>query len=519
MGSRQASIIRRTVGGAAWTILTSIGARAMGAIGTIVLTYFIAPEIAGELEAAYVLVFSAHVFSNFGITIYITAKPKADTAMVWHATVMHLAIGVVPILATIPVAYVLGPIINAPSMALYAPGFAIAVLFERLHLLPERVLMRDIRFRPVSLARGLGEFAYTVLSVLLAMFWTKLGGKPETVGLAVVYGNIAQYGIMFSIVAFVANRKTWLTPAKLQWAKAREILRFGLPISVAGLSNFASRRFDNMVMLAMFGPGVAGAYTRAYNLADIPAVQIGEQIGDVLLPSFAQMETNDRRDALVRSTGLLSLIVFPLAVGLGSVSESLVAAILPKDWWQVGPMLAILSGLAVVRPVGWTIMSYLQACDRPRTVMFIGIAKVFILIGSVALFGHLGGPYWACIGASAGFLFHAVAGMVAVHRVDNVSMLSFVGKTVPPLLACIPMVGAVLGTRWLWAKYGVDIRGVTVVLEIAAGGIAYVLAALLVARSLSKDLIELVRTQMRKRRGGGDDDRPSDVPAERDSDA
>lgn len=34
------------------------------------------------------------------------------------------------------------------------------------------------------------------------------------------------------------------------------------------------------------------------------------------------------------------------------------------------------------------------------------------------------------------------------------------------------MVGAVFGTRWLWVKYGVDIQGVTVVLAIAASGIA-----------------------------------------------
>ncbi|PIE06269.1 MAG: hypothetical protein CSA75_00400, partial [Sorangium cellulosum] len=197
MASRQDTIVRKTVGSAAWTIFTSVGSRAVGAIGTIVLTYFIDPDIAGELEAAYVLVFSAHAFTAFGINNYIAAKPKAGTDMVWHATVMHLLAGVVPIIATIPIAVYLGPLIKAPNMALYVPGFVIAVLFERLHLLPERVLMREIRFRPVGIARSIGEFAYTFLSVGLAMFWTKLGGSSQTVGLAVVYGNIAQYGLMF----------------------------------------------------------------------------------------------------------------------------------------------------------------------------------------------------------------------------------------------------------------------------------------------------------------------------------
>ena len=71
-----------------------------------------------------------------------------------------------------------------------------------------------------------------------------------------------------------------------------------------------------------------GAYNLAYNVADVPAVQVGEQIGDVLLPSFAKLEPAARKAALVRSTGLLALVTFPLAVGLGAIAQPLVDALL-----------------------------------------------------------------------------------------------------------------------------------------------------------------------------------------------
>ncbi len=497
----QASIIRRTVGGAAWTVFTSIGSRIIGAVGTIVVTYFISPEIAGEVKVAYILVVLSHEFTTFGIGQFVAAKPKEPPDVVWHATVLHLAIGIPAILASIPVAYVWSAFFNLPGLMAYVPGLVVAVLFERLHIIPERVLTRELNFRPVGLARGLAEVLYTVAVIGLAMVWTRVGFAPETIGLSMVYANIAKYAFMFSYNAVSSNRKVWLTPAKWSWTTARAIFRFGIPISIAGLSSYASRNVDTLVFAKLFGPAATGAYDKAYNLADIPAVQVGEQIGDVLLPSFAQMEESERRKALIRSTALLSVIIFPLATGLGATADTLIKTILPEEWWSVGPMLAILSGLAVVRPVGWTIMSYLQACDRPRTVMIIGIMKVVVLLASVALFGQMG-PLWACVGVSVGFLFHAFAGMWVIRRKDAIPLMDFARACTPPLVACLPMVGAVLGARWLWTNYGVDVRGLGFLVEVIAGAIVYIPAALLLAHETSVDLIFLVKDQIRARREG-----------------
>lgn len=508
----QSTIIRKTVGGAAWTVFTSIGSRIIGAVGTIVVTYFISPEIAGEVKVAYILVVLSHELTSFGIGQFVASKPKESPDVVWHATVLHLAIGIPAILLSIPVAYLWSGFFGMPGLMAYIPGLVVAVLFERLHIIPERVLTRELDFRPVSLARGIAEVVYTVLVIGLAMVWTRIGLTPESIGLSMVYANIAKYAFMFTYNAWASKKDVWLTPAKWSWEKARAIFRFGIPISIAGLSSYASRNLDTLVFAKLFGPAPTGAYDKAYNLADIPAVQVGEQIGDVLLPSFAQMEEEDRKKALVRSTALLSVIIFPLATGLGATADTLIKTILPQEWWSVGPMLAILSGLAIVRPVGWTIMSYLQACDRPKTVMIIGILKVLVLLAAVALFGKLGqgfggeagdeiGPLWACVGVSVGFLFHAISGMWVIKRKDGIPLSKFARACTPPLIACVPMVLAVLGARWLWSRYGIEVRGLAFFVEVIVGAIVYVPAAMLLARETSHDLIHLVKDQIRARRG------------------
>src|SRR6185436_9384045 len=109
-------------------------------------------------------------------------------------------------------------------------------------------------------------------------------------------------------------------------------------------------------------------------------IQVGEQIGDVLLPSFARLEPSRRPDALVRSMALLSLSVFPLAIGLGAVAPTLVRAVFDARWRPLAPMLVLLSALSVTRPIGWMVASYLQALHRPRLITWLEAFKVVILV-------------------------------------------------------------------------------------------------------------------------------------------
>ena len=121
-----------------------------------------------------------------------------------------------------------------------------------------------------------------------------------------------------------------------------DMWRFGAPLGVEGVAHYASRYVDNLFMSRYFGPGPMALYNMGYNLADIPAIYVGEQIGGVLLPGLAELPPERRPAALERSAGLLALIIFPMAIGLASVSETLVAAALSAEWQGVAPLLTIL---------------------------------------------------------------------------------------------------------------------------------------------------------------------------------
>jgi PST family polysaccharide transporter len=479
------------VRGAAWTIATGIGSRALGLVGTLAVTYFVSRAELGEVSDAAVVVVLAMQFSTLGMGQYYIARPSAGRDVAWHATLAHMGLGVVSLGAVLLLAHPLGVWMRAPAIGRFLPGFVLAAFLERAAYMPERVLAREMRFRVIGVCRTIGEVAYTLTSVWLAAFgWGAM---------CIVFANVARSVVRLAALWRSVPRTEWLTPTRLSAGTARAMLRFGLPMSVGTAAGFAARRVDNAIVSSLFGTGVVGAYNLAYNLADVPGTQVGEQIGDVLLPSFSHMQPPEQKAALVRSTGLLALVTFPLAVGLGAIAPTLVAAVLRPEWHDVGPMLAVLSILSIARPVGWTISSYLLARNRPRIDAVLEILKVAALVVLLVTVGRLG-PLWACTAVGFAFVLHAFASMVVVQALDGVTVASLAARCGAPFVACALMAAAVVATRAGLDYAGVVRPGVVVLAEIAVGAMAYPLAAFAVARSTAIDFLAVVTTALRRRR-------------------
>ena len=493
------SLARRAVRGAVWTILTSVVARFLGVVGTLVLTRLLAPDVVGEVSVATVLVLSANQFSSFGFGQYVVANPKLPATGVFQVATLHVGFGLLGLVLILALAGPLAPALGAPGMADYLPGLALSVLLNRVSIIPERVLVRDMKFAMVGVARTAGEITYVVTAVGLAYYgWG---------GAAIVMGNVTRSLVRTVIILSATPRVKWLAPSRLEKALVSDVFRFGTPLWLGASASFFAGKWDNLLMSSLFGPTQLGLYTLGYNLADIPTSHVGEHIGDVLLPSFTRVDDAAQRRALVRSAGLLALIVFPLAVGLGAVSDTLVQALFNEEWQGVAPYLTILSALSVARPIGWIVFSYLQAKHRTRTVMFLEVGKLASLLGFIALLSVLG-PYWSAAGVGLGFALHALISMWIIDRVDGVPMSRMLSAMLGPLAACVPMVGAVLGVRYGLGLNG-DMPALGLALEVLAGALAYAGSALLLARSVTRDFKGLLHHSFREKRG----DRPAQPPS------
>ncbi len=484
------SLAYKAVLGALWTITSSVGGRGVGLVANIVLAALLTPAEYGEANVAIIIVHTANMATYLGFGQYLVANPKAGDDVAFHATVYHVVIGWLALLGVVSASNYFARLYATPELGFYIAGVAVAIAMDRVSFIPGRVLAREMRFKVLGLSQMFGEFTYAGSALSLAFMG--YGAK------SLIYAAVLRSAVTLLILTGAAERRMWLSPSKITWKTTRELIRFGLPISLGNILHFGSAKWDNLIIGKVLGTGVVGQYNFAYNIADIPAAQVGEHIGDVLLPSFAKLPDADaRKRALARASGLLSLIVFPLAVGLGAVAHSLQRAFLKPNWNLVGSMLVLLSVLSVVRPVGWLISSYLQATLRPRLIMLLELVKAVCIVVFVYLFARWLGPLWACTAVGMAFGIHAWLSVWVIKNQDGVPMLQLLRPLSRPLLACAPMVLCVLGVRYGLGSHNWN-AWLALSAEVLVGAVSYLGGAFVFAGAQSRELISLLRGALKR---------------------
>lgn len=478
----------KAVRSAGWTIAAGLLARVLGVLGSLGITYFLDPAAIGDVQLAVILAFTANQFTLLGYGQYLVAKPDEGRDTVFHVTVLHVSLGVVAFALTFLLGFPLAGFFHAPTLMKYLPWMLAAAMLERLYFVPERVLVRELDFPRVAVARSMSELTYSVSSVALA--FAGFGG------MAILLGNIARGLVRLAITWRFVPRAAWLTPTKLRMDVYRRILKFGLPLGASQALAFANTRFDNLLMKRLFGSDVMGRYTLAYNLADVPAEQIGEQIAEVLLPSFARMSPEDRKRAIVKVTGIIALVIFPVAVGFGAVALTAERLMRP-EWHGIGAMLMVLCVMSITRPLISKAHSYLQATDRTIRITQLEAFKLVAVIGCIYAFSRFG-PLGSCFGVGVAFLMELSLSWYIMSRGDGIPFTTFFVRLVPPLLACLPMVVGVELTRRALLELPVLL---SLAVQIVVGAVAYIGGAFLLARGPTNELVGLVRSALERRRG------------------
>lgn len=481
----------KAVSGVAWTVAMGGAARLLGLGGTVALTHFLAPDVCGDVSAASIAVITANQFSQLGVGMYVIANRDCGRRVIFHATLIHLTLGVIALLGVLALRWPISRWVNAPELPLFLPGLVLAMAFDRVAFMPERLLARDMRFRRLGLGKAMAEAALPIVAVTTA--WRGAGG------MALVYGNIARSAVNLAMVSTAMERREWLEFAPVDTATLRKLVGYGGIVSVGQFASVVARKWDNLLVSRFYGAWIMGGYNLAYNLADIPAIQVGEQITDVLLASLANVERERRRDALLRATGLIALIMFPLSVGLGAVANTIVSAFLDKRWGEVGPMLTVLAGLSITRPVAGAMSAYMQVRNDTRAAAFLEIVNLTAIVVSISTIGRHN-LLWCCFAVGIAFGVRMLLSLWLVRSTDGIALTSIVAVLWRPLAACLPLVVAVLGVRHL--LWGTRIQGNVIALaaEVAAGGLAYVAGALTIDHDNSRELLRLARETVQRRR-------------------
>jgi lipopolysaccharide exporter len=472
-------------------MVAGAGARFLTILSTFLLTRYLAPDVQGEVNLAAVLVGTAGAATALGVGQYVAAHPKEGRETAFHGSLLVLGAGVLSCLGCVAAGPFVARGLKVPGMAHYVPGLAAAHYLDRCGWVPRAILVREMRFRTAGLRVALGELAFAVSSVALA----SRGWR----GNAIVGGSLVRSVVGLGFMLSVSQWRDYLLPCRLALGTFKRILWFGLPITIGSFFRLAAMSWDNSFMGFRFGEATVGVYNQAYRLAELPAGVVGDQLNDVLVPTFARVDGPEaRRRGFMRAASLMALLIFPMAFGLAAIAPTLVSVFYPPAYAGVAPFLMVLALLGLARSFGALAGAFLQVVGRTRSFMVTDLLLLVSVLGLMSAFARWG-PVPAAAGVIVAFLMN-LGLVLRVLRLHGITLAAVFLAVVGPLSACAPMVGAVLGVRHGMASLGLP-GAVRLAAELVAGAVTYAGASLLLAPRVCRDSLALAKAALRRRGG------------------
>jgi teichuronic acid exporter len=474
-----------------WSAASRLAGSALSWVMTILVIRLLSPSDYGVLAMAVILPSALYLLNDLGLDVVLVQQQDADERL------RRQVFGIV-IVANLLCAGVL--VVGAPLIAQFFREPAIVPVMHVLSLqfllfifdtLPRAKLEQRLDFRSQSvisvIATWLGGLATLILAATGFGVWSLVWGRLVSTATTTVALNVVAPMLYWPIFSLRAARRS---------------LRFGAIVTMERTAWQLFTDADKVIGGRLWNDATLGLYTVAQDLATMPMHKTGGLIGAIGLPAFSgvQDRMEEVRFYLLKATRIISVLAFPMFIGLALTASEAVALLLGPAWMGAAPILQILALIMPLRMVATLLSPVLWGIARP------GISATNVMIAAVVIpCACLIGARWGPVGmASAWLAAYPIVFILMLHRAGGplgLTLRDFWGAIRWPAAASLIMVAAVEGTRWLLPSSG----GVVVTLLIVAsvGALVYVGALLIFDRPSIREALLLAAGSGRRA-----DDRP-----------
>lgn len=476
MDQPQASSVRRAF---LWRAGGQGAAQVLLWSSTFIVLRLLSPADYGLVAMAGVLTGFLALLSGQGFTAALIQAPTLSRENVRRFLGLLVLVNLGLAALQLAAAPTLAAYYHTPEITRLLRVQALAYLFIPWIAVPAALAQRDLNFRtPALIDLGgsiVGALATLTLAFAHAGVWALIAGQ---------------------FAPMLARAIVWT--ARLQTPRPSFGLRhivnlahFGGAVTLNGVLWFLYAQADIMIAGRRLSAHGVGLYSTALFLAALPVSKLIPVLTDVGLSAYAR-RAHDRaavEQGFLKVTRLVSLIAFPIFIGLAAIAPTLVPALLGTQWIDaIGP----------VRLLALTMPLYAVTNLFGPAVNALGRPKV--QLGN-AVFGLLIMPAAFWIGSAHGALGIAAAWAIAypaLFLISAVRSLGVIGPTLralgnaigPALVACAPMAAAAL----ILAHAGLPAPA-SLAAQILAGALVYIATVAMVFPHRLREAWALLRPQ------------------------
>jgi O-antigen/teichoic acid export membrane protein len=376
------------------------------------------------LSASYLL----SALRGAGVGAYLIREPELDDTKIRSAFGVMIVVSWLLGLVLLALREPMARFYSEPGMVPVVGLVSITFFLAPVGLPALSLLTRESRFDVLYRISFLSGLVGTITGVSLAF----LGFSY----LALAWGMIAGTALTSALALLHEPRHLRLTPSFKRWG---EVLRFGGPVTAAGVAGTVTVEGLKFVLGALQNPAAVGLYERAWLFPLTARESLFGPLDRVLLPAYSKAIRNGQpiTTAILRVAGATTAIIWPVFAVLGALSVPIVVTLFGENWRVAGQILpSILLAHAL-----------LAALPQPEAVLIpsghvnrlfgLRLFAAFVFITVAATGASVSLRLFAQLLPIAAFLF-VIANYLSIRRVGGLSV-----QRLAPLYAKAVLIAAV----------------------------------------------------------------------------
>jgi len=464
-----------------WSVIQKWGRSAISIVTLVALSRLLAPEAFGLVALASVFTTFADIFVEQGFSAAIVQRADLEPEHLDTAFWISMLTGLVLTAGGIAASGLVAAFFEEPRLAPILSWLSLAFILSALSSTQIAILQRNLAFKNLATRSLVATTVSGIVSVSLA--FAGFG----------VWSLVVQNLVRELVAAMVLWRASdWRPGFNVSKKHYKELFTFG--VSVVGsnaLTNFV-RHSDDFLIGYFLGPTLLGYYTVGYRLL-VVIIRIVTGIGNaVAFPAFSRLQENPERmrRAFYKVTQYTSLLAFPVFIGLAALAPELVLALFGEKWAPSIPVMQVLALIGILQSVLFFNGSVIRASGKPSWELGITLLNAVCSVIGFLLVVRLGIVAVAASFVIVGYLLAPIS-HIAVRRLIQVDFRTYLWQFAPSLSASLIMVIAIVGSKYVFKHQELNLY-LQLFIYLTSGALTYLLVIVLTARSLSRQVLELV---------------------------
>lgn len=396
---------QKTIKGLFWSFISQGGKQVSSFIITAILARLLSPNDFGTLAMATVFVNFAMIFGEMGISSALIQKQDTHDRHYYSAFWLNIVAGVVLTLIFVAVSPLIAWFYKKPELQPILMVISVNFFLASFVVIQQAILQKEMDFKKLAIR--------DIFAVVTA----------GAVGIFLAYHGFGVWSLVYQSITFTLMNAILLwtvSPWRPKFAFAKQdikdIFHFSANLTGFNIVNYFARNVDQLLIGKFLGAQALGYYSLAYKLMLYPLQNISAVLSKVMFPAFSriQQDLEKVRNSYLRIVKSISLISFPLMMGLFVIAPEFVKVVYGPRWEPVTVLIRIFCFCGMFQSIGTTIGNIFLSQGR-SDLQF----KLQLLGTTIVIFSTLFGLQWGVNGVALCYSLQSVIWVHATFQIGN----------------------------------------------------------------------------------------------------